>query len=140
MSDRLDAGSGSLLGRLRDRLEGPNTIGGSAVFWVGFAVAVAALIAYPQTTDPYTVIQSSRYLALAFLALSLCFIWGYAGVLSFGQVAFFGVAAYAFGVIGINLSSATGVVAATSAPSSRERSRRRCWDTSCSTAASATPT
>jgi len=113
MSDRLDSGSGSLLGRLRDRLEGPNTIGGSTVFWVGFAVAVAALIAYPQTTDPYTVIQSSRYFALAFLALSLCFIWGYAGVLSFGQVAFFGVAAYAFGVIGINISSATGVVVAT---------------------------
>ena len=113
MTERVDADSGPLFGRLRDRLEGPNTIGNSTMFWVGFAVAVAALIAYPQTTDPYTVIQSSRYLALAFLALSLCFIWGYAGVLSFGQVAFFGVAAYAFGVIGINLSSATGVVVAT---------------------------
>ncbi len=113
MTERLDADSGSLLGRLRGRLEGPNTIGNSTLFWVGFAAVVAALIAYPQTTDPYTVIQSSRYLALTFLALSLCFIWGYAGVLSFGQVAFFGVAAYAFGVIGINLSSATGVVVAT---------------------------
>ena len=113
MTDRLDAGTVSVVGRLRSRLEGPNTIGNSTTFWVGFAVAVAALAAYPLATDPYTVIQSSRYLALSFLALSLCFIWGYAGVLSFGQVAFFGVAAYAFGVIGINLSSATGVVVAT---------------------------
>ncbi|GAB3703306.1 ABC transporter permease [Halorubrum pallidum] len=109
MSDRLDGGSTSLVGRLRDRLEGPNTIGESAPFWIGFVVAVAALAAYPLTTDPYTVIQSSRYLALSFLALSLCFIWGYAGVLSFGQVAFFGVSAYAFGVIGINFSSSIGV-------------------------------
>ncbi|MFD1570711.1 ABC transporter permease subunit [Halorubrum laminariae] len=109
MSDRLDGGSASLVGRVRDRLEGPNTIGDSATFWVGFVVAVAALAVYPLTTDPYTVIQSSRYLALAFLALSLCFIWGYAGVLSFGQVAFFGISAYTFGVIGINFSSAAGV-------------------------------
>jgi len=112
MSDRLDAAPDSLVGRIRDRLEGPNTIGGSRPFWVGFAVAVAALVAYPLLTDPYTVLQSSRYLALAFLALSLCVVWGYAGVLSFGQVAFFGVAAYAFGVIGINISSATGVAVA----------------------------
>ena len=109
MSGSLDGGSTSLLGRVRDRLEGPNTIGDSPAFWVGFAVAVAALAVYPFTTDPYTIIQSSRYLALSFLALSLCFIWGYAGVLSFGQVAFFGIAAYAFGIIGINLSSTVGV-------------------------------
>lgn len=109
MSDRIDTGGRSRLGRIRATFEGPNTVGNSIPFWVGLAVAVAVLIAYPQTTDPYTVIQSSRYFALAFLALSLCFIWGYAGVLSFGQVAFFGIAAYTFGAIGINFSSATGV-------------------------------
>ncbi|PSP82560.1 urea ABC transporter permease [Halobacteriales archaeon QS_6_64_34] len=107
MSDAADTVS-----RIRGRLEGPNTYGNSRAFWVGFAVLVTALAAYPQMTDPYTVIQTARYFAVAFLALSLCFIWGYAGVLSFGQVAFFGVAAYTFGAIGINLSSATGVTVA----------------------------
>ncbi|MUW14986.1 urea ABC transporter permease [Halorubrum sp. CBA1125] len=102
----------SLLGRVRDRLEGPNTIGDSTTFWGAFAVVVAALAVYPQVVGPYTVIQTSRYFALAFLALSLCFIWGYAGVLSFGQVAFFGVAAYVFGIVGINLGSVTGAMVA----------------------------
>ncbi|MFW5977727.1 MAG: ABC transporter permease subunit [Halohasta sp.] len=102
----------STLAGVRDRLEGPNTFGKSTPFWIGFIVAVAALAAYPLTTDPYTVLQSTRYLTLTFLALSLCFIWGYAGVLSFGQVAFFGVAAYTFGIIGLNFSSALGATAA----------------------------
>ena len=110
-SDTVDT-TPSILDRIRGRLEGPNTYGNSLPFWGGFVVVVAVLAAYPQTTDPYTVIQTSRYFALAFLALSLCFIWGYAGILSFGQVAFFGVAAYAFGAIGINLASATGVTMA----------------------------
>jgi len=53
--------------RLREKLEGPNTYGNSKLFWAGFAVAVAAFAAFPLTTDPYTVLQSSRYLAFAFL-------------------------------------------------------------------------
>jgi urea transport system permease protein len=113
MSGGIDSEADSVVGRIRDRFEGPNTVGNSLPFWGGLAVLVAVLAAYPQTTGPYTVLQTTRYFALAFLALSLCFIWGYADVLSFGQVAFFGLAAYAFGIIGINLSSATGVVIAT---------------------------
>ena len=111
MSERIDAESESLLERVRAPFEGPNTVGSSIPFWVGLLVAVGALAAYPQFVGVYTVIQTSRYFALAFLALSLCFIWGYAGVLSFGQVAFFGIAAYAFGIIGLNFGSATGVMA-----------------------------
>lgn len=42
------------------------------------------------------------------VALSLDFVWGRAGIFSFGQTAFFGIAAYAYGVIGINLSPNTG--------------------------------
>jgi len=111
MSWRVDA-EASMVDRLRGRLEGPNTYGNSRLFWAGFAIVVAAFAAYPQLVGVYTVIQTSRYFALAFLALSLSFIWGYAGVLSFGQVAFFGVAAYTFGIIGLNFGSATGIMAA----------------------------
>lgn len=111
MSDD-STGEASAISRLRVLVEGPNTYGNSPLFWVAIGVVVAGLLMYPQLTSAYTIIESSRYLALAFLALSLSFIWGYAGILSFGQVAFFGIAAYAFGVIGINLSSAMGIIAA----------------------------
>src|SRR2546422_776651 len=49
-----------------------------------------------------------RHLGSRRVALSLDFVWGRAGIFSFGQTAFFGVAAYAYGVIGINLSPNTG--------------------------------
>ena len=45
------------------------------------------------------------WITSALLALSLQFIWGYGGILSFCQNAFFGVGAYSFGVAAINLSS-----------------------------------
>jgi branched-chain amino acid transport system permease protein len=42
------------------------------------------------------------------LAASFAFVWGHAGIFSFGQAAFFGIGAYAYGAAGINLSPATG--------------------------------
>lgn len=112
MNDNIIKVASSVIYRIRERLEGPNTYGNSTTFWAGLLVVITLFAVYPQTTDPYTVIQTSRYFALAFLALSLCFIWGYGGILSFGQVVFFGAAAYAFGIIGINLSSAGGITVA----------------------------
>ncbi len=108
------SGGMGAIDRVRDRLEGPNTYGNSGLFWVVFAVAVLGLAAYPlsPTTSPFDVLTTTQYFALAFLALSLSIVWGYTGVLSFGQVAFFGIAGYTFGIIGINFSSATGVTAA----------------------------
>jgi urea ABC transporter permease protein UrtC len=50
----------------------------------------------------------AKYMSLAILALSLAVIWGYAGILSFGQVAFFGIAGYTFGVVSINLTGPLG--------------------------------
>jgi len=41
-----------------------------------------------------------------FMALGLSLIWGYSGILSFGQTAFFGLAGYTYGVISINLGVA----------------------------------
>ena len=39
------------------------------------------------------------------LALSLGFIWGFAGILCFGQAAFFGLGAYAFAIASINIGT-----------------------------------
>ncbi|MFC7140485.1 urea ABC transporter permease [Halosimplex aquaticum] len=94
--------------RVRGRLEGPNTIGNSRGFWAGFAVAVLALAALPVFASGE---QFSLFLVLAILGLSLSLVWGYSGVLSFGQVVFFGVGGYTFGVVSINLQDATGITA-----------------------------
>jgi len=97
------------LARIRGRLEGPNTVGNSTGFWIGFAVAVLALVAYPLVGNGESF---SLFLVLALLGLSLSLVWGYSGVLSFGQVVFFGVGGYTFGVVSINLPDPTGITAA----------------------------
>jgi branched-chain amino acid transport system permease protein len=103
--------SGSPLARLRRRLEGPNTVGNSRRYWVGFAVAVLALVALPIATGG-TGARFSLFLVLALLGLSLSLVWGYAGVLSFGQVVFFGIGAYTFGVVSINVPTPGGITGA----------------------------
>src|SRR6266542_2965596 len=40
--------------------------------------------------------------------VSMNMIWGYVGIMSFGQTAFFGVGAYTYGAIGLNLIARTG--------------------------------
>lgn len=54
----------------------------------------------------------SLYVIYGILTLSLVMVWGWGGIFSFGQTAFFGLGAYAYGVIGINLgpSDWTGLV------------------------------
>jgi len=94
------------------RLEGPNTIGNSGAFWAGFVAALAALLAYPVLMGSYQASRLSLFLVYAFLGLSLSVVWGYAGVLSFGQVVFFGLAGYVFGVVSVNVSTPAGITVA----------------------------
>ncbi|MDQ2049075.1 urea ABC transporter permease [Natronolimnohabitans sp. A-GB9] len=96
------------LAQLRRPFEGPNTLGNSSAFWAGLAVAVALLAAMPVVFGYYAAEVGAVFLAYALLGMSLAFIWGYCGILSFGQVAFFGVAGYAFGIVAINVSTLTG--------------------------------
>ncbi len=57
----------------------------------------------PWAFRPYTANVLAVYMIYGMLALSLTLIWGYAGIMSFGQTAFFGIGAYAYGAIGLNL-------------------------------------
>ncbi|MGJ4925584.1 ABC transporter permease subunit [Bradyrhizobium sp. HKCCYLS2038] len=74
------------------------------------AVAVIGLllaVLLPLLVDLYTMLQITLYLIFALLALSLAFIWGYAGILCFGHSAFFGLGAYAYAVAVINIGEST---------------------------------
>jgi len=96
------------LGRLLAGLEGPQTLGRGPVFWVLFVLVVAVAVAAPFFSSRYQVINYSNFLVSVLLALSLCLIWGYCGILSLGQAAFFGIGGYAYGIVALNLIEAHG--------------------------------
>lgn len=79
--------------------------------WLGIAIVVligiAIMIVVPQTFDLFEVLQMTQYIVLSIYALSLAYIWGYCGILSFGQAAFFGLGGYAFAVFSINMGETT---------------------------------
>ena len=89
-------------------LNGPQTLGRGPVFWSGFAVVSVLAAIYPLFADGWTVGNIAYFFTWTFMAMGLCLIWGYAGSLSFGQTAFFGLSGYAYGVLTINVGSAYG--------------------------------
>ena len=64
------------------------------------AVAAALLIVFaaPELLDVYSVNILIRSLLYACMAVKVDILWGFTGILSFGQAAFFGIGAYAFGL------------------------------------------
>ena len=66
-----------------------------------------AIIAAPFLANPFELFDASAYAALALYALSLGFVWGYGGMLCFGQSVFFGLAAYTYAVAAINFGDST---------------------------------
>ncbi|WP_052424869.1 ABC transporter permease subunit [Streptomyces fulvoviolaceus] len=73
------------------------------------AVAVTLAGAVLATTvAPFRALDWSLWVIFGLLALSFTFVWGRAGIFSFGQTAFFGIGAYAYGVLGIDLFPQTG--------------------------------
>ncbi len=99
---------GSVLDKYLGPLNGPQTMGRGIPFWVGFLVIVAVLALGPEFLSRYQIINFSNFLISGFMALSLCLIWGYCGILSLGQAAFFGVGGYAYGIVAMNLLNAHG--------------------------------
>jgi ABC-type branched-subunit amino acid transport system permease subunit len=90
--------------RLWDLLNGREDLGHAFSFWLAFLIVLAALAAVPLYQSPFTAYNIAFYLLNIPMALGLCLLWGYCGVLSFGQVAYFGIAGYAYGVIAGNLA------------------------------------
>jgi len=79
-------------------LDGPQTLGRGRAFWACFLVVLAGALIYPVFADSYDVGNFSYFLIWIFMALGLCLMWGYGGMLSFGQAAYFGLGAYGAGL------------------------------------------
>ncbi len=88
-------------------VNGPQTSGNSRGFWLAFLVVLLAALIYPVFADSYDVGNFSYFLIWVFMALGLSLMWGYGGMLSFGQTFFFGIAGYSYGVLAIIMGGGT---------------------------------
>ena len=66
---------------------------------IGGAAALLVVAVAPFFLDTYTVNIMIRALLLAALAMTVDILWGYTGILTFGQSAFFGIGAYACALV-----------------------------------------
>jgi branched-chain amino acid transport system permease protein len=74
------------------------------------ALAAVAAVGLPSILELFELINATVFVSMALLALSLGLIWGYGGILCFGQTAFFGLGGYAYAVAAINFGDTTGAV------------------------------
>ncbi len=70
---------------------------------IAFAVFLVFMLVYPLTTDEFSILNTAYFMAISLMALSLALIWGKAGILSFGQTAFFGIGGYLYGIYTLNV-------------------------------------
>ncbi len=75
-------------------------------------VGLAVLFLTPIYFDLDVVLEPDGLHDHGVLALSLALIWGYGGILCFGQSAFFGLGAYTYAIAMINIGESTVPLAA----------------------------
>ena len=72
------------------------------ILWIE-ALLLGAFLVLPLLVDEFWVLFTTRVLILGLLALSFDLVWGYAGILSFGQALFFGMAGYSCALLATKL-------------------------------------
>jgi ABC-type branched-subunit amino acid transport system permease subunit len=80
-------------------------LGPGAVLTAAAMVVIA--VGGPLLVDQFGLLQLTVFATMCILALSLGFVWGYGGILCFGQSAFFGLGAYTYAVTAVNLGEST---------------------------------
>ncbi len=61
----------------------------------------------PGRVETFTLVNITIYAIFATLALSLALVWGFGGILSFGQSTFFGLGGYAYAIAVVNIGEST---------------------------------
>lgn len=74
------------------------------------AVMVAVAIAVPLSLNLFVVLRLTIFVAMAIFALSQALVWGYVGIPTFGQAAFFGLGAYTYAIAVINFGDSTPAI------------------------------
>ena len=68
-------------------------------------LSIIVMFAVPKVLSEFGVMQATLFAAVAIFGLSQGFVWGYAGIMSFGQAAFLGIGAYTYAIAAINLGN-----------------------------------
>jgi branched-chain amino acid transport system permease protein len=74
-------------------------------WWIFVAVVAVGLFIAPTYIDMSLQLDLSIIFIFALLALSMGFLWGYAGILSFGQTIFFGLGGYGYALLTLNFGT-----------------------------------
>lgn len=89
-------------------LNGPQELGTSPAFWGAVGLCTVGLFVYPVVGSTFALSSLASFFLFVPMGLGLGLLWGYHGVLSFGQAAFFGTAGYVYGIVAGNLASVPG--------------------------------
>ena len=73
-------------------------------------VLFAVFTAAPIALEDYMTVFLTRVLILALLALSFDLVWGYSGIMSFGQALFFGTAGYGVALLARDLQTTSAFI------------------------------
>ena len=86
-------------------MTGGPSFGIGRIRWGWFIVGALILLLLPAVTGTNT---PTLLLIWALFALSLGLMWGFAGILSFGHAAYFGLGAYSYAIASMNVGESTG--------------------------------
>lgn len=71
------------------------------------AVGGTLIVVLPAVAEIFLLFELTLFLVLAILALSLAWVWGFGGILCFGQSVFFGLGGYTYAIAVINMGDST---------------------------------
>jgi branched-chain amino acid transport system permease protein len=86
-------------------MTGGPTFGVGRIRWGWFIVGCVVVLLLPAVTGTNT---PALLLIWALFALSLGLMWGFAGILSFGHAAYFGLGAYTYAIAAMTVGESTG--------------------------------
>lgn len=78
-----------------------------AGLWATAAIGIFLVFVLPAIAEVFVLFELTIFIVMSILALSLALVWGFGGILCFGQSTFFGLGAYTYAVAVINIGEST---------------------------------